>query len=352
MQKRVDRHLFPLLVCSFYGESFSAIRVKLENRLAANQRHNMRITRTFFCFILLTSSLLFVSCGRKSKEKLYQELLQETAQLQAEGNLASEESLASVIGRLDLFITEHPKNAHVEELRQKRSALADQRDRCRLFHIRNQYELITSDIGHPLREILENTQQLLLLLRSSEVQYLLNKYPNAKEYEPDLLEFRDEIQAIEAMATGSYSSLKEFNEEVEARQSHFEQSRFSSIPTLWEKHTDAKRKKLINMEIERAIDSIMPALEHEASVRTTYNHKHYKVKSIELISKTTPTWVSSPVGMICEATFRVNMVGAWFGIDRGTAKVSVKGGVFQTDSMGSIAYRILDHSELETTGDL
>ena len=53
----------------------------------------MRITRTFFCSILLTSSLLFVSCGRKSKEKLYQELLQETAQLQAEGNLASEESL-------------------------------------------------------------------------------------------------------------------------------------------------------------------------------------------------------------------------------------------------------------------
>lgn len=241
----------------------------------------MRITRTFFCSILLTSSLLFVSCGRKSKEKLYQELLQETAQLQAEGNLASEESLASVIGRLDLFITEHPKNAHVEELRQKRSALADQRDRCRLFHIRNQYELITSDIGHPLREILENTQQLLLLLRSSEVQYLLNKYPNAKEYEPDLLEFRDEIQAIEAMATGSYSSLKEFNEEVEARQTHFEQSRFSSIPTLWEKHTDAKRKRLINMEIERAIDSIMPALEHEASVRTTYNHKHYKIKSIK-----------------------------------------------------------------------
>jgi len=88
MRKRGDCNLFALLVCSFYGD-FSAIRVKLENRLAANRKHNMRITRTFFCSILLTSSLLFVSCGRKSKEKLYQELLQDTAQLQAEGNLAS-----------------------------------------------------------------------------------------------------------------------------------------------------------------------------------------------------------------------------------------------------------------------
>ena len=312
----------------------------------------MRITRTFFCSILLASSLLIAGCGRKSKEKLYRELLQDAAQLQAEGNLASEESLDGVIDRFDLFITEHPKNAHVEELRQKRGALADQRDKCRLFRIRNQYELITSDTGHSIEEILKNTHNLLVILKTSEAQTLLNKYPDAKVYEPDLLEFRDEIQAIEAIATSSYSSLKEFNEEVEARQSRFEQSRFSSIPTLWEQHTDAKRKKLINMEIERAIDSIMPALEHEASVRTTYNHKHYRVKSIELVSKTTPTWVSSPSGMICEATFRVNMVGAWFGIDRGTAKVSVKGGVFQTDSMGSIAYRILDHSELETTGDL
>lgn len=312
----------------------------------------MRITQTLLSTLVLALSLLLAGCGHKSKEQRYRELIQEVAQLQSEGNLANEEALDATMARLDLFITEHPKYSHSAELREKRRALGEQRDRCKLFYIRNQYELITSDTGHTLSEILKNTHQLLALLRAPETQALLDKYPQAKNYEPDLLQFRDEIQAIEALATESYPSLKDYNEEVEARRSHFEQSHFSSIPTLWAKYTDAQRKRLINMEIERAIDSIVPALEHEASVRTTFNHKHYKVQSIELVSKTPPSWVSAPKGMICEATFRVNMIGSWLGIDRGTAKVSVKGGVFQTDSMGSIAYRILDHSELETTGDL
>ncbi len=313
----------------------------------------MHFIRTLFLGMPLVFSLLVASCRGKSSEKTYRELQKEVSQIQAEGNLADREALDNTLHRLDLFITENPKNKHTEELRRWRDTLASQRDKCHLFYIRNQYELLTSDTEHPLKELLQRTSTLLSEVNTSESQALLNRHPEAPDYAKELIEFRDYIQALEGIVTAEYASLEEYNNIVESRRLHFEKAPFPSISTLWAKFTDSRRKKLINMEIERAIDSIVPALEQEASARSLYNHKHYKIHSIELISRSQPSWVKSPSnGMICEATFRVNMVGSWLGIDRGTAKVAVKGGVFQTDSMGSLTYRILDHSELETTGDL
>jgi hypothetical protein len=223
----------------------------------------------------------------------------------------------------------------------------------------NKYEKLSSKEYSNITSAIAEQDRFLDEITSENGSKLLARNPKLNSSVENVKLFRSEFIEMKTLFEKDFLDLASFNSEVTQKAQKYENSDFETVRASWRKIVDSERANQAEKDLSKKVAEFEEYLQNDAENICRYNFKDYDIdyaNSIQTISIGSAHKRDTENGKVCEGVFRVFLKGAFFGWDKGTVKISVKGMfVITTDENNlesDVEYRNVDFKILERTGDL
>jgi hypothetical protein len=229
-------------------------------------------------------------------------------------------------------------------------------------HYKKKYDHITTHDYSNLDSAIQEHREFMEELRVEDNRQGIQKQPDVKNYLEDISLAKKEFEAMNELLSRDFSSLIDFNATVADNSSRFTDSRFETIRLSWVTVTNKLRTEQARRDLDLMTIQFSDYLESDVRQICSEVWSHFTINEDRR-----PQWVSlgepyqfdddnGRLGKVCEGTIRVHLKGAYFGFDKASVKIFVKGCFIVTeDESGKewdVEYQHLDYSVIETEGSI
>lgn len=300
-----------------------------------------------YLFLLLLA-LGISACSDEGKR--FKVLDEEISYITNSSSPATPEEIRSSIQKLEQFLSDYPDSKHKEYLTLQRRALTAQLEAVSFKKLQEKYE---ATIQYRNSDAADEYQSAIDLLSSSEAIQLQETHPELKGWLQRLNDDKALILKMKDFFERDYSSIENFNSEVRDN-AYLYSNQSSNIAQIWETMTAVYQSKLADRILQEKIRHFEQELSDDAQAICLNDFEGFKVQRVETVSMGAPHKMSQYEGYECEGVFRVYLIGALIGWDKGSVKIQVKGHIaLRVDSdnkLTDVRYSRSDYSVLERSG--
>lgn len=304
-----------------------------------------------FIAISVTFLSLFLSACNAKQQERYEALTGEIEQVIQSSEPVDETRISYTIDLIDRFLTEYPDSEYNSYLLSKKSELETLKEEASYLKLKEEYAQVIK-CEYPSKAI-EEHQRVINLFNSSHGIALREKYSDLNTCLSQLERNLEIFQLMNSTLEASFSNIADFNQTMLSITPTYQQYGVD-IARVWEQFVDIRRKNLADNILQGMVRDFETYLSKDAEEICTNDYENFKVQRIETVSLSTPTRHKEYVGYQCEGVFRVYLVGAFLGWDKGSIKISVKGKICMREDenkqISGISYSRDDFSYIERSG--
>lgn len=304
--------------------------------------------KQLYPLLFLLLSLCFSACSDEGKR--FHALDENVTLIMNNPSTTSAEQIRSSILELDKFLSDYPDSKHKGYLMLQRRALSMQLEQATFNALKEKYE---AALAYQYSDAADEYQRAIDLFTTSEAIQLQDVHPEIKDWLQKLKDDKALIDQMKEILEREYNSVENFNGEVRDNDYRF-RNQGANIAKVWEAMIDVYQSKVAKQVLLEKVKDFERELAEDAQNICLNDFQGFDVQRVETVSMGTPKEHDKYMRYECEGVFRVYLVGAIIGWDKGSVKLSIKGRISarvdDNNRLAGVAYSRTDYSILEKSG--